>query len=209
MGEINLWYLNLIDKKLPPAAPLVTPWQVLNLGGRSEDIYWYNRDNRIILCHFDTKWQQDSVRLCYEKSRSYLWASISIPCGDAGGWWFPRLLQVPVVVALVLLLLATGDRVGDVPILSEADILENADNVSGKLGGVAGVFAGVQIGLKWPLWWQLGTVASWKNKLRAVSNCQCDAWRNCFACSLPHPATSTNWFIITCSLRFVPSIVLI
>lgn len=33
--------------------------------------------------------------------------------------------------------------IGGVPILSDADSLENASRASGKFGGVAGVFAGV------------------------------------------------------------------
>lgn len=53
-----------------------------------------------------------------------------------------------------------------------AESLDSDSNVSGKLGGVAGVLAGVHIELKCPAGWQPGTAASWKKTLRAVSNCQ-------------------------------------
>lgn len=48
---------------------------------------------------------------------------------------------------------------------SDARSLENMAMASGKLGGVAGVFLG-------NIWWWLGMLASWKNELSAVSNCQ-------------------------------------
>lgn len=43
-----------------------------------------------------------------------------------------------------------GELFGGVATLPAAVILEKDNSVSGKLGGVAGVFAGVHIALKWP-----------------------------------------------------------
>jgi hypothetical protein len=83
------------------------------------------------------------------------------------------------------------------PLFSEVDIFEKANKVSGKLGGVAGVLAGVHIELKWELGWH--ALDSWKNILKAVSNCQWVDWRSCMAWSRAQPAANTNWLIITCS----------
>ena len=58
--------------------------------------------------------------------------------------------------------------------LSAVDMLENRVRASGKLGGVAGVLAGV-IREKPVL--GLGTVASWKYALRAVWNSHLDCAR--------------------------------
>lgn len=46
--------------------------------------------------------------------------------------------------------IAEAEVAGDELIFSAVDILENAIRASGKLGGVAGVFAGVHIGFKCP-----------------------------------------------------------
>lgn len=62
---------------------------------------------------------------------------------------------------------------------SEARSFENMASASGKLGGVAGVLLGVHI--IWWWWWPLGMLVSWKNVLRAVSNCQWAACSSCFA----------------------------
>lgn len=78
--------------------------------------------------------------------------------------------------------------------VSDAESLCNARRASGKFGGVAGVFAGVTSEC---CEWQ-GIAASWKNKLKAVSNCQFPACKSFFAWSTAHPATFTNWFIIAC-----------
>lgn len=82
--------------------------------------------------------------------------------------------------------------------LSEALRRENMASASGKLGGVAGVLAGVCI-IWW--WWLYGILVSWKKALNAVSNCQCAACKSCFAWSAAHPAVRTNWFIITWCFR--------
>lgn len=79
---------------------------------------------------------------------------------------------------------------------SEARSLENMASASGKLGGVAGVLLGVHICIWW-WWWLLGMLVSWKNVLRAVSNCQWAACSSCFAWSAAQPAASTNWLIMT------------
>lgn len=81
-----------------------------------------------------------------------------------------------------------------------ADILLNASNVSGKLGGVAGVLQGVIICPNC-VDGQDGIADSWKNMLNAVSNCQCAACRSWVACSRAHPAATTNWLIMICSRR--------
>jgi len=79
------------------------------------------------------------------------------------------------------------------------DNFENWSKVSGKLGGVAGVFAGVHIWWKWLF--PCTMAESCRNILSAVSNCQWAACSNCFAWSCAHPAATTNWFIITCSRK--------
>lgn len=89
--------------------------------------------------------------------------------------------------------------------VSVVDSLENASKVSGKLGGVAGVFAGVHIGLNRPFWWwydehdEVARQVSLKYTLNAFWKCQLFNWSNCLAWSWLQPATSTNWLIITWS----------
>lgn len=95
------------------------------------------------------------------------------------GWWF-------------------AFRVCGLGLVSEAWSFEKAARASGKFGGVAGVFAGVTSALCWLC---EGIAASWKNKLKAVSNCQCAACKSCLAWSLAHPAAITNWFIMACSFN--------
>lgn len=43
----------------------------------------------------------------------------------------------------------------------------------------------------------MGMLVSWKNVLRAVSNCQWAACSSCFAWSAAQPAARTNWLIMT------------
>lgn len=112
-------------------------------------------------------------------------------CGD--WWWY-----------LLLVLTASAVVFGDglFPLL--ALIFEKASRVSGKFGGVAGVLQGVMTCPKCAeAEGHGGTVASWKNMLRAVSNCQWADCSSCFACSLAQPAAKTNWLIMTCSLSAV------